>query len=68
MTLNPIETLKTSIYNQKLIKNKKIRFKFSNIYKQIKNPYFPKIEIKINQRFMPICIALFIFYVEGHTA
>ena len=71
MTLNVIETFKTSIYNPKHTNNTKIH------YQNYKNSNFPKNTIfqkkkrkeegQTNQRFMRTFIALFI-YVEGHTA
>ena len=65
MSLNVIETLKTSIYNLKHLQNTKIHFQFS---KSFKHPYSPKLEVQKHQRFMLICMALFLFDVEGHTA
>ena len=51
MTLEIIETLKTSIHNPKHTKNMKQHFMFSQIFKKFKNPYFQKLEVQNNQRF-----------------
>ena len=45
MTLNLIETLKISIYNPKHTKNTKRHLYF--FYQHFRNPYFPKLEVKI---------------------
>ena len=67
MSLNHIETLKTSIYNPKHTKNTKTHFNFFQNTK-FRNHYSSKKEVQTNQSFMLICMALFISYVEGHTA
>ena len=55
MNLNRIETFKTSIYNQQHTKYTK-QIVFFNILQTIQEA-----------RYADLC-ALFIFYVEGHTA
>ena len=43
MTLDLIETLRTSIYNPKHTKNTKIHFNFLKKFTCFKNPYFSKV-------------------------
>ena len=59
MTQNPIEILKASIYTSKHPQNTKIHFKFSELSKSM----FPPKYVQNNQRFMLICMALFIICI-----
>ena len=66
MTLDLIETFKTFIYSPKHTRHTNT---FFNMFvNKLKTPYFRKLEVQTHQRFMLICIALFLFYAEGHTA
>ena len=51
MTLNLIETLKTSIYNPKHTKNTKIHFQHFKRFNFFKNPYFSKITSSLKSTF-----------------
>ena len=73
MTQNLIETFKTSIYNPKHTKYMQIRgiiyfSKFSKLHIPPKISSSKSVFYEENQRFMLNFIALFLFYVEGHTA
>ena len=71
MILNLIETVKTSIYNPKDAKNTIIPFSEFKLFKNFKIHTSKNKRRKVVKQklcFMLICIALSIFYVEGHTA
>ena len=67
MTLNLIETLKTSIYSPKHTKHMKIHSNILKNFKHFKNPHFQTFKGRTNQRSMLNFMASFIFYVECHT-
>ena len=65
MTLNLIETFKTSIYNPEQTKNTKTQIpppKKNKIVRKLTNPYCLKHLFRNVRRFMLIRIELFIFY------
>ena len=65
MTLNLIETLKTSIYNPKDAKNTHIPpTPKSTFSKSTKSIFFKNLDIPTNQCFILICMALLIFYIS----
>ena len=64
MTLNLIETLKTPIYKPKILQTTKIRFITKKTYNI---PYFSNIRSSTKSAFYA-CMALFLLYVEGHSA
>ena len=67
MTQKLVETLETSIYSLKHIKNTKTHVIFK-LFKMLENQYFPPKQFLTNQSFILICTVLFIFDVEDHTA
>ena len=67
MTVDLIETLKTSIYSPTRIKNKKMPFHYSTFSKN-ETPCVSKLLSSKKQRSMLIAMALFLFFVEGNTA
>ena len=69
MSLERIETIKTSIsITQNTPKTQKIYVKVSNVFKHFEHSYFSKLKFKLISGLSLICIAFFIFFVEGHTA
>ena len=68
MTLNLIETFKTSIYSPKNTKKRENTFKLFNKRNIFQNTTFSNSLNSKNQRCMLIVMALIIVYVEGHTA
>ena len=60
MILDFIETLETSIYTPKHTNNTKFPFTFSFIFIFQKSIFFKKFKFNKKQRFMVICMAVFI--------
>ena len=68
MTLNHIETSKTSVFSSEHTSNTNIYFDFLKMFNNFKNPFFFKVPGSKHHRFMLILMALFIFNVGGHIA
>ena len=65
MTLNLIETFKTSIYNPKHTRNMKTLVIYQS-FQNVQNPYFQQIKFE-NLRLYADLYGI-IYIVEGHTA
>ena len=62
MTPNTRNACKIKIYSTKHTNNTSIHFQQSNIFVKFKTPYLKK-RVQKDQRFMLICMALFIFCI-----